>query len=142
MGHATLARAPGDDFPSVCPFHQSCAEGLASGPAIQRRFGARLTDLAADHPAHGLIAGYLGQLLAALVLTAAPRRIVIGGGVAKTPALHTGAHVALLRRLDGYGLYPAAEHPDFIARPALGDDAGLVGALLIGGETAATTERP
>ena len=39
MGHMLLARAPGDSRPSGCPFHEDCLEGLASGYAIQLRFG-------------------------------------------------------------------------------------------------------
>lgn len=136
MGHVGLARAPGDDFPAVCPYHENCAEGLASGPAIQRRFGTSLGDLLTDHPGHALIAGYLGQLLASLVLVAAPRRIVIGGGVSKAPGLHRRARAALLGCLNGYGLYPEIEAGGFVVPPALGDDAGLVGALLIAGEEA------
>jgi fructokinase len=133
MGHVALVRAPGDDCPSVCPWHQNCAEGLASGRAIERRFGANLSALPDGHPGRALIAFYLGQLLASLVLAAAPRRIVIGGGVAKTPGLHERAHAAMLRSLNGYGLYPGVEGPDFVVQPALGDDAGLAGALLMAG---------
>jgi fructokinase len=131
MGHVPLVRAPADDFPSVCPFHPHCAEGLASGPAIQRRFGASLSELAADHPGRELIAFYLGQLAATLVLVAAPERIVIGGGVAKTPGLHTRIHRQMLAALNGYALYPAVRETGAIVPPALGDDSGLAGALLL-----------
>nr|WP_232328812.1 ROK family protein [Sphingomonas horti] len=136
MGHVSLVRTPGDDFGSVCPWHANCAEGLASGPAIERRFGANLGALPDDHPGHALIAGYLGQLLASLVLVAAPNRIVIGGGVSKAPGLHARAHAALLAGLNGYGFYPEAGRPGFVVPPALGDDAGLAGALLMAGAEA------
>ena len=136
MGHVPLVRARGDDFASVCPWHESCAEGLASGPAIERRFGADLGALPDDHVGHALIAGYLGQLLAGLVLVAAPRRIAIGGGVSKAPGLHDRTHAALLAGLNGYGLYPEAGRRGFVVPPALGDDAGLAGALLMAGAEA------
>jgi fructokinase len=139
LGHVSLVRAPGDDFLSVCPWHANCAEGLARGPAIARRFGVSLDVLPADHPGHDLIADYLGQLLASLVLVAAPRRIVIGGGVSKAPGLHRRVYAALGRSLNGYGIYPEIGAADFVVPPALGDDAGLVGALLI---AAAEAGRP
>jgi len=140
MGHVALVRAPADDFPSVCSYHRDCAEGLASGPAIQRRFGASLDLLPADHPGHALIAGYLGRLLAGIVSIAAPRRIVLGGGVAKAAGLHARVREALARSLNGYALYPEVEAPGFVVPPALGDDAGLAGALLIAGEEAGRLE--
>lgn len=133
MGHVALVRAPADESPSACPWHASCAEGLVSGPAIRRRFGAPFNELPDDHPGRGLVADYLGQLVANLVLVSAPRRVVIGGGVAKTAGLHADVHTALLRSLNGYALYPGAADPGFVVPPALGDDAGLAGALLLAG---------
>jgi fructokinase len=136
IGHVALIRAPGDKAPSACPYHVDCAEGLAAGPAIRRRFGASLDALPSNHPGHTLIADYLGQLLASLVFVVAPRRIVIGGGVAKAPGLHARVSEALLRSLNGYGVYPELDAPGFVVPPALGDDAGLSGALLIAGAEA------
>lgn len=134
MGHVALVREADDNVPSVCSHHPSCAEGLASGPAIQRRFGVRLSQLRDDHPGIKLIAHYLGQLVANLTLTVAPHRIVIGGGVSKTPGLHRRVHDAALRALNGYALYPAIESPDFVVAPVLGEDSGLIGVLLMAGD--------
>jgi fructokinase len=78
-GHIRLVRRPDDQAPSTCPFHADCAEGLVSGPALRRRLGEG-HDLA-DNPALvELVADYLGQLAAALVLVWSPHRIVWGGG--------------------------------------------------------------
>ncbi|MDE7062620.1 MAG: ROK family protein, partial [Lachnospiraceae bacterium] len=38
-GHILLSRHPQDQFPGVCPFHDNCLEGLASGPALEKRWG-------------------------------------------------------------------------------------------------------
>lgn len=134
MGHIGLIRQPGDDAPSFCPFHPDCAEGLAAGPAIERRYGTSLSGLDLAHPAHALVADYIGQLAMGLVLFASVERIVIGGGVAKAPGLHARAQAAMLKRLNGYGVGEAAHRDGFLTPPALGDDAGLTGALILAGE--------
>jgi fructokinase len=129
LGHVRLRRAAGDAAPSTCPYHPDCAEGLASGPAVQRRFGHTLSEATPDERA--LIGNYLGQLAAALVLVLSPQRIVIGGGVAKTAGLLDLARTGMLEELNGYAAYPELLAPDFLRPPALGEDAGLTGALFL-----------
>jgi len=129
MGHIALHRQAGDLAPSACQFHDSCAEGLAAGPAIMARFGKSLSDFPGGSAEQALIADYLGQLCAQLVLTLSPHRIVIGGGVGKTPGLHELVMAAMRDRLGGYAL-PAVSLPGFLQPPLLGQDAGIVGALI------------
>ena len=70
------------------PYHGDCLEGLASGPAIERRWGIRQPDLLPDdHPAWELEAGYLAAGVANLVCTLSPRLVVMGGGVMERPSL-------------------------------------------------------
>ena len=129
IGHIKLARREADRFPSVCPFHESCVEGLASGPAIARRLGAGRA--LANQPAIlDLVAGYLGDLAATLVLSWSPERIVWGGGVMATPQLLERLQAALVRTLAGYGVGEAAVAADFCVPAALADS-GLEGALLM-----------
>ena len=135
MGHMPLLRLPGDESASTCPYHDHCAEGLASGPAVIRRFGATLSALPSDHSAHELIADYLGQLLTSIVLIASPERIVIGGGVSEAPGLHAHAHNAMRGHLAGYLQNTALAEEDFVRPPALAADAGLAGALMLAGST-------
>lgn len=136
MGHVALNRRPDDDAPSFCRYHAACAEGLVAGPALQRRYGATLSAMPPGHPAHSLAADYLGQLVAALVLVASAERIVIGGGVAKTPGLHGQVQLSMLAHLNGYARNPAMEMDGFVTPPALGDDAGLAGSLILAAEAA------
>jgi fructokinase len=130
IGHVRLQRHPGDDFAGHCAFHPDCAEGLASGPAIIARFEHTLEGLAPGHPFRAVLADYLGQLCATLVLVASPERILIGGGVMTGGELHSAIDEAMRRWLGGY-LEPAT--PDgaaFILPPMLAD-AGLAGGFAL-----------
>ena len=52
MGHMLVPVSldePGE-FAGVCPYHQSCAEGFASGTAIVQRWSSKLCDLPDNHP--------------------------------------------------------------------------------------------
>lgn len=127
LGHVPVRRHPHDDFPGLCVYHGDCLEGLASGPAVLASWG---------HPAQGqdidIIGYYIAQLVVVGVLAVAPQRLVLGGGVSKTPGLieNVRAHAAQL--LAGY---LGADHPaqdpasGFVTPPALGDFAGIHGAL-------------
>ncbi|MBL0021119.1 MAG: ROK family protein [Sphingomonadales bacterium] len=130
IGHIALQRQSADAAPSTCRFHPNCAEGLAAGPAIMARFGQSLSHFPPGSAEHGLIADYLGQLCAKLVLTLSPQRIVLGGGVGKTPGLIAAAHGEMLHHLGGYT--PEAVASDqFICAPNLGQDTGIVGSLCL-----------
>jgi fructokinase len=135
MGHMLVARVPGDTRPSSCPFHHSCLEGLASGTAIQLRFGAPKT-LPPEHQAWTLAAAYLGQALATIVTILSPQRMVIGGGVMQQPHLLPRIRESCASALQGYvpGLQSARDFEAYIVPPALGDKAGVIGALLLAQE--------
>jgi fructokinase len=135
MGHMLLARVPGDNGPSGCPFHQDCLEGLASGQAIRARFGAPET-LPPQHQAWALEALYLGQALATIATVLAPERIIIGGGVMHQPHLFPRIRHACARVLNGYlpRLGSSISLDDYIVPPGLGDRAGAIGALYLARE--------
>ena len=129
MGHTYPRRHADDrDFAGVCPHHGDCLEGLASGPAIIARWGASLSQLPADHPAHGIIADYIAQACHMLFASVAVAEVVIGGGVANTPGLVE--RVAERARALDAGYLPGGERLRII-RPRLGDNAGITGAMML-----------
>jgi fructokinase len=136
-GHLRLIRRADDDIPSICPFHSDCAEGLVSGAAVRRRLGEG-RELADNPLLLELVAEYLGQLAAALVLAWSPHRIVWGGGVIGATPMIEAIEVAMRSSLGGYGVGPAAGQQEFCVPAAL-EHAGLEGALIIARKLARTT---
>lgn len=136
VGHIRVLRVieGDDDFAGCCPYHGDCLEGLAAGPAIQRRWGSTLSQLPHGHMAHRLIADYIGQACATLALTLSMQRIVIGGGVSHAPGLHAAIAARMRHWLGGYLTGEYIEADTFIVPPDLGDQAGLVGAMLLAEE--------
>src|SRR5258705_6640293 len=79
MGHMRVPHDPvADPYRGICPFHGDCLEGLASGPAIEQRWGSRAEQLPADHPAWRLEARYLAAGVVNIICTLSPRRVIMG----------------------------------------------------------------
>jgi fructokinase len=138
LGHLAVPREPGDDFPGTCPYHGDCLEGLASGPALERRFGdapERLRGSSAER-ACGLAAAYVAAGLRNAVYTVAPERIVVGGGVSRLPGFLPEVRTRLRQALGGYPGLPEHDDDSFVLPPALGDRAGVLGALLLAEQAA------
>ena len=139
MGHIGLPQIAGDDFPGVCPYHGRCWEGLCSGPAIAARAGMPAEQLPPDHPAWEITIRYMAHALKNLACTLSPRRIILGGSVRKAGLLGEAAFFQRLRDdfrevLGGYIASPAVSAAgigSFIVPPALGDDAGVSGAIAL-----------
>lgn len=132
MGHVLVTRRQGDDLASMCPYHDACLEGLASGPAIQRRWGEKAENLPEDHPAWELEAWYLAQGLANLVFALSPERIILGGGVMKQAQLFPLIHRDFEGLIGGYVQVSAlAALENYIVPPELGDRAGVLGAIAL-----------
>ncbi|HET9630658.1 MAG TPA: ROK family protein, partial [Novosphingobium sp.] len=107
VGHIRVRRHGDLGFAGVCPRHGDCIEGLASGPAIAARTGSRAELLAPDHPVWPQVAGEIAELVATLILTLVPERIVIGGGVGQgqpglLPLIRRATADALAGYMPGY----------------------------------------
>lgn len=133
MGHIRVRRHPDDTYEGFCPYHGDCLEGLAAGPSIERRWGAKGFELPEDHPAWAIEADYLAQAFATFVLVLAPQKIVLGGGVSKQTHLFPMIRKRLAELLNGYVAHPRIQNEldTYIVPPGLGDNSGLAGALLL-----------
>ncbi len=132
-----------DPFPGNCPYHGDCLEGLASGPALAKRWGQPAETLPPDHPAWPLQAHYLALALVNLICTLSPQRIVLGGGVMSQPQLFTLIRSEVQRLLNGYVQAPAIlEHIDqYLVPPALGGRSGVLGAIALAQQALPLTGR-
>jgi fructokinase len=137
MGHQRIPHdRERDPFDGSCPHHGDCWEGLACGPAIERRWGKPAHDLPPDHPAWALEAHYLALGLANLILVVSPQRIVLGGGVMHQLQLFPTIRREVQVLLAGYIRAPAILERmyEYIVPPALGDQAGVLGAIALAQE--------
>lgn len=129
LGHIRVPRLAGDGFAGSCPFHGDCVEGLAAGPSLKARVGEAVGAIAADDPLWDSVAWALAQMCHVIVCAAAPRAIAIGGGVVgNQPHLLERIEAMLVESLAGYVTLPTAP---YLRRPALGEDAGPLGAIAL-----------
>lgn len=121
-------------FPGICPFHGDCLEGLASGPALAAAWHADSADLPDDHPSWEVEADYLGQLCASLILSLAPQRIVLSGGVMQNAVLIDRIRTRTAHWLGGYPEWiDDAALKTLIAPSGCALSSGLAGAFLLAG---------
>lgn len=129
MGHIFIQQRKDDNFEGNCPYHGTCLEGLASGPAIEKRFGKKGDLLGADHIAWEITADYLAQAIINYLLILSPEKVIIGGGVMKQKQLYP-----LIRRkvLEFSNAYMELENLDeMIVAPKLNDEQGIKGAIAL-----------
>ena len=133
-GHGYPRRhAAHGNFAGVCPFHGDCYEGLASGPAIEAAWSAAASPYADDHPFWDVESHYLAHLCTSLLLTVAPRRIVLGGGVMKQHRLFPLIRKKVAELLGGYlvAVPDTAAMQELVMPPLCQEPSGLVGAYLL-----------
>lgn len=134
MGHMPLPRDEAKDpFAGICPFHGDCLEGLASGPAIEARWGQPAETLSLDHPAWRLEAHYLALGLVNIITVLSPSRIILGGGVMHQEHLFPLVRQEVRLILNKYIQAPEiTENIDaYIVPPGLGARAGVLGAIAL-----------
>ncbi len=139
MGHIRLPHdLQADPFAGSCPFHGDCLEGLASGPALQARWGVPAETLPDDHPIWALQARYLALACVTFICTLSPQRIILGGGVMNQRHLFPLIQQEVQTLLNGYVQAPVIlQHiDDYIVAPGLGSRVGVLGALALAEQAA------
>lgn len=121
-----------DPFPGVCPYHGDCWEGLASGRAIEARWGRPPGELE-DEAVWTLEAGYLALGLVCVICVLSPQRIVIGGGVMRRTGLLELVHGQVTRLMNGYvdDASLGDRIGEYITLPRLGSRSGVLGAIAL-----------
>jgi len=134
MGHIRIPHDLGlDPFPGACPFHGDCFEGLANGPAIEKRFGRAGSTIPESDAFWDVEAGYIAYAVSDFVLTLSPKKIVLGGGVMQRGFLFPKIRLKVLEILNGYVGHSSLleEIDDYIVPPGLGNQSGSLGALAL-----------
>ncbi|MEG2699594.1 MAG: ROK family protein [Hungatella sp.] len=129
-GHLLLAKHPLDAYEGTCPYHKTCFEGLAAGPAIEARWGKKAAELSEKKEVWELEAYYIGQAIVDYIVTLSPQRIILGGGVMHQEHLMPLVREEVGRQLAGYIQTRELEDMEhYIVLPSLHDNQGIMGAL-------------
>lgn len=134
MGHIFIKHdTTKDSFAGVCPFHTDCFEGLASGVAVEERWGVRGGTLDENHPAWELEADYIAQALTSYTFMASPQRIIMGGGIGSLPHLLPRVQKKTQHYINGYvqSAVILEQIESYIVAPGLGNHSGILGAIAL-----------
>lgn len=135
-GHIFLQKHPSDTFSGGCPYHgDSCFEGLASGPALEKRYGKKAVELADLPEVWELEADYIAKALVSYILLLSPERIVLGGGVMHQKQLFPLIRQKTKQLLNKYVTTKELENMDtYIVPASLADDQGILGCFSLAGQ--------
>jgi fructokinase len=129
MGHILIRRHPDDSYQGKCPYHGDCLEGLAAGPAIEERWGVKGSNLVGRTEVWELEGYYIAQALMQYILILSPKKIILGGGVMNQRQVFSSIYKNVSNFINGYVNLP--ELSEYIVSPGLGDNAGIIGSLLL-----------
>lgn len=120
-----------DPFRGACPYHGDCFEGLAAGPSIEARFNQRGETLPDDHFFWDIEAGYIANALINYILTLAPKKIIIGGGVMQKSFMFPSVRKKVQELMNNYITHDMLSKniDQYIVPPALGNRSGVLGAI-------------
>lgn len=129
-GHMLMVPREDDSYKGHCPFHGTCLEGMAAGPAIEERWGAKGKDLAERDEVWDLEAYYIAQAMINCIMILSPQRIILGGGVMHQEQLFPLIRKKTEEMLHEYIKTPQMKDLDHYIVPAsLNDDQGIMGCL-------------
>ncbi|PRP49732.1 fructokinase [Bacillus halotolerans] len=133
MGHIYIRRHPDDTYQGKCPYHKDCFEGLASGPAIESRWGKKAADLSHVNEVWELEGYYIAQALAQYILILAPKKIILGGGVMNQSQLFPYIYQYVPKIMKSYFNFSELSESinEYIVAPRLGRNAGIIGTFVL-----------
>ena len=132
-GHILLTQRQDDTYEGTCPYHKTCLEGLAAGPAIEARWGRKAVELKDDARVWDLEAYYIAQALVDYILILSPQMIILGGGVMHQEQLFPQIRSYVKKMMNGYiKTKEMADLDHYIVPASLHDDQGIMGALELG----------
>ncbi|GAA0720180.1 ROK family protein [Clostridium malenominatum] len=129
MGHILVKPHLKDNFKGWCPYHGNCLEGLAAGPSVEKRYGTKAQNLENNHEIWQILAYYIAQALVNYSLILRPEKIILGGGVMKGPGMLELIKEEFNVLLADYIEIPPVD--EYIVKPSLGDNAGIIGGLIL-----------
>ena len=131
-GHITIRPRAGETFHGSCPYHEFCFEGMASGPALQKKYGVPSRQLADRDDVWEAESDYIAQALANYIYILCPGKIILGGGVMKQEQLLPLAQKKTLEVLNGYlSLEELNDVENYIVLDSLHDNQGVLGCLAL-----------
>ncbi len=134
-GHILIGKLEGDTYEGKCPFHKTCFEGMAAGPAIEARWGMKGDKLADKPEVWELEADYIAHALVNYTMTLSPKRIILGGGVMNQLQLFPLIRERFGKLMNGYIKTAEVEDLDSYIVPAgLTGNQGIVGCLVLAAE--------
>lgn len=133
MGHVLVRRHEQDTFAGICPYHDDCLEGLASGPAVEARLGKKSQLVPPTDEYWDIQAYYIAQSAYNTTLLLAPEVIVYGGGVMKVNGLIDKVRSEFAKLNNRY--IQTKKLDEYIVTPELGDNAATIGCLKLAQQT-------
>ena len=132
-GHILMPVRSDDTYAGKCPYHGTCLEGMAAGPAIEARWGAPAKELADRPEVWDLEAYYLAHALTSYIMILSPQKIIMGGGVMHQTQLMDKVRAYVKEMVNGYLVTKELEDlENYIVLPSLDDNQGIMGALKLG----------
>ena len=131
-GHILLEKRADDHFEGNCPYHKNCFEGLASGPAIQARYGKPAALLTEIEEVWELEADYIAKAIMQYICCYSPKKVILGGGVMHVEKLFSMIREKTLKYMNGYITAKELDNIDeYIVPAGLKGEQGIKGALYL-----------
>lgn len=129
-GHILSVPHPDDSYKGRCPYHGTCFEGMAAGPAIEERWGKKAIELVDKKEVWELEAYYIAGAIMTYMLTYVPRKIILGGGVMHQEHLFPLVHKKVKELMNGYiNTEEFRDIENYIVPCSLNDDQGIMGCI-------------